>query len=139
MRKLIERLEAMRDEANHPGDRILGLEQIAGSPVQVADEALNTLQCEAVEAALGRDTTFIWGPPGTGKTKTIGAIGCHLVAGDASVLVVSHTNTAVYQALLQIAERVRSQHPELVSSGKILRVGEPRDPHFHRVWDRFET
>ena len=127
MRKLIERLEAMRDLVNDPGDRILALTPVEGSRERIIDPALNDKQREAVESTLGRDTTFIWGPPGTGKTKTIGAIGGHMVERDASVLVVSHTNTAVDQALLQIAQRARDIDPELITSGKILRVGEPRD------------
>ncbi len=127
MRKLIERLEGMKDEVNDPGDRILALTQVQGERDRIIDDALNDKQREAVESALGRDTTFIWGPPGTGKTKTIGAIGGHMVERDASVLVVSHTNTAVDQALLQIADRARAIDPELITSGKVLRVGEPRD------------
>jgi phosphate starvation-inducible protein PhoH len=35
-------------------------------------ECLNDKQAEAVASALSRDTTFICGPPGTGKTRTIG-------------------------------------------------------------------
>jgi len=127
MRKLIERLEAMKDLVNEPGNRILALTPVVGSRERIIDPALNDKQREAVESALGRDTTFIWGPPGTGKTKTIGAIGGHMVERDASVLVVSHTNTAVDQTLLQIADRARAIDPELITSGKILRVGEPRD------------
>ena len=40
---------------------------------------------------------------------------------------VSHTNTAVDQALVQIADRVRAINPELVAAGMVLRVGQPRD------------
>jgi hypothetical protein len=127
MRKLIERIESLREEPNEPGERILGNATISGEPEEIEDRALNRRQREAVSSALGRDTTFIWGPPGTGKTKTIGAIGGHLADLGSSALMVSHTNTAVDQALLQIAERVRATDPELLAAGKVLRVGQPRD------------
>ena len=74
-------------------------------------------------SALGRDTTFIWGPPGTGKTSTIGAIGEELWNADRSVLLVSHTNAAVDQALLRIGLALG----EKAEDGSVLRVGAPKD------------
>ncbi len=85
---------------------------------------MNERQAEAVASALGRDTTFIWGPPGTGKTRTIGKIGEQLLRASRSLLVVSHTNSAVDQALLEIA---RDLGDDLVE-GSVLRLGDPRDP-----------
>ncbi|MBW3546157.1 MAG: AAA family ATPase, partial [Bacteroidetes bacterium] len=58
---------------------------------------LNEQQAAAVASALGRDTTFIWGPPGTGKTATIGHIGSELYARDRSLLLVSPVRSATFQ------------------------------------------
>lgn len=127
MRKLIERLESLRDQENQFGDKIIGQTAPDGETLKISDPDLNRQQLEAVGAVLGRDTTFIWGPPGTGKTRTIGSIAAHLIANTQSVLVVSHTNTAVDQALLQIAALMRREEPESISEGRLLRVGEPRD------------
>ena len=81
---------------------------------------LNPEQRAAVKSGFGRDTTFIGGPPGTGKTRTIGTLGEQLARANRSVLLVSHTNTAVDQALLHIAEALG---PEAAAEGKILRLG----------------
>lgn len=124
MRKLIERIEALADRKNPVGERALGISAPVGEvvPLQLADP--NTKQSEAVASSLGRNITFVWGPPGTGKTRTIGWIAEQLYRRGRSVLLVSHTNTAVDQALLRIGKLLESN---VLSEGHIVRVGEPRD------------
>jgi Cdc6-like AAA superfamily ATPase len=123
LRTLIQRVEGFAERANPAGARLLGEVAAAGEPPEWRVQGLNDKQAEAVASALGRDTTFIWGPPGTGKTRTIGKIGEQLVRADRSVLVVSHTNSAVDQALMEIAHDLGR---ELVD-GSVLRLGDPRD------------
>lgn len=131
MRKLIERIEAYGDKINFVGERIRGALQVSGTPLplSIADlnEDLNEYQITAVSSALGYNTTFIWGPPGTGKTQTIGEIGTQLYKKHRSVLVVSHTNIAVDQAILHIAKK----NPDELEKGHILRVGDPKDPQVY--------
>ena len=76
MRKLIERIESKVNILNPVGDRILG-DFIDDKPYEseISDEDLNKQQRIAVASSLNRNITFIWGPPGTGKTRTIGSIG----------------------------------------------------------------
>ena len=123
LRILIERIEALSTQPNPAGDRLLGETAPSGEPEIVDVDGMNASQAEAVASALGRDTTFIWGPPGTGKTRTIGKIGEQLVRRERSVLVVSHTNSAVDQAILEI---VRDLGDDLVD-GSVLRLGTPKD------------
>jgi hypothetical protein len=123
LRILIERIEALSTQPNPAGDRLLGETTPAGEPELVDVPGMNASQADAVASALGRDTTFIWGPPGTGKTRTIGKIGEQLVRRERSVLVVSHTNSAVDQAVLEI---VRDLGDELVD-GSVLRLGTPKN------------
>lgn len=134
MRKLIVRIENIADNPNPAGERIIGAGPVAGRPEIINVPGMNFGQTEALQSVLGRDTTFIWGPPGTGKTRTIGAIGRELFARNRSVLVVSHTNTAVDQALLKIAERFGEGH-EAIRAGKVLRVGDPVDPQLLAMRD----
>ena len=122
LRKLIERIEALNATVNAAGDRILGFREVSGAPESIS-VGLNPEQNAAVGSSLGRDTTFIWGPPGTGKTKTIGAIGAELAKRSRSVLLVSHTNAAVDGALLQIADGLG----DLAKDGGVLRVGVPKE------------
>ena len=89
-------------------------DQVAVNP----DPALNPEQFNALVRAMTHDFVYLWGPPGTGKTKVIGAatkIG--LERGD-RVLICSNTNTAVDQAL----EAVLTDFPQL-ATGRIVRYG----------------
>jgi Cdc6-like AAA superfamily ATPase len=121
--KLIERVEALNGKSNCAGDRILGFAAVSGAPELLSVKGFNPEQNDAIASSLGRDTTFIWGPPGTGKTTTIGAIAAELFERHRSVLLVSHTNTAVDEALLRIAERLGDE----TKDGSVLRVGVPKD------------
>ncbi len=128
LRKLIERIEQRGSAPNPAGDRILGLSQPSGETGSVELNelglvGLNHEQEQALASAVNRDTTFIWGPPGTGKTRTIGAVGEALFARKRSLLLVSHTNTAVDGAMLQIADRMG----EKAHDGTVIRVGIPSD------------
>lgn len=125
LRTLIDRIEVLAAAENLAGARLLGQQAPAGAPLQVALPDLNPEQIAAVESGLGRDTTFVWGPPGTGKTRTIGALGAELHRRERSALLVSHTNAAVDQALLRIASEVDAVELE---QGKVIRLGETKEP-----------
>ena len=129
--RLKERLEKVRSgEAQfnrQAGDRVLGL-----SPVRTGDAEPNPAviqgsgrpnddQMLAVRRSLGSDTTYVWGPPGTGKTTTLARIvEAHYRAGR-SVLLVSNTNIAVDTALERVAERLKGE-PEF-HQGLVIRQG----------------
>ncbi len=131
LERLKERLEKIRSgEAQfnpQAGDRVLGL-----SPVRPADAEPNAAviqgdsppnddQMLAVRRSLGSDTTYVWGPPGTGKTTTLARIvEAHYRAGR-SVLLVSNTNIAVDTALERVAERLKGE-PEF-HQGLVIRQG----------------
>ncbi|MHC4328317.1 MAG: AAA domain-containing protein, partial [Planctomycetota bacterium] len=127
MRKLIERIESKADSPNDAGNRILnGIS--SGVPIEPTEwvrSHLNADQQKAVCSSLGLSTTFIWGPPGTGKTMTIGEIGGQSLNLAQSLLVVSHTNTAVDEALLNIGDYVPL---DILETGRVLRVGESKSP-----------
>lgn len=82
---------------------------------------LNADQIGAVRRSLGSETTFVWGPPGTGKTKTLAhVVEAHYRAGR-TVLLVSNTNIAVDTALERIAERLKGE-PDF-HQGLAIRLG----------------
>jgi hypothetical protein len=58
------------------------------------------------ESLPGWPMSFVWGPPGTGKTRTLGAIVASLVTQqpDCKILLASTTNSATDQALVSIDE-----------------------------------
>jgi hypothetical protein len=102
MKILIERIEGYADKPNPVGERIRGAQPVSGSELSID----------------------IWGPPGTGKTQTIGEIGFQLYERNRPILLVSHTNTAVDQAIIQIGKKI---HKDALKNGKAIRVGNPKD------------
>lgn len=125
LRKLIERIEDLADKENPAGDRLLGDQTPSGEPAWIEPSPLNVEQTAAVASSIGRDTTFIWGPPGTGKTRTIGSLATELHNRKRSVLLVSHTNAAVDQALLHVVKEIGEEELE---QGLVLRLGETKEP-----------
>ncbi len=87
----------------------------------VSDEKMNPSQEEAVLTALGSNTTFIWGPPGTGKTTTLARIVEEHYRAGRSVLLVSNTNIAVDTAVECIAERLKGE--TAFHRGLVIRMG----------------
>jgi hypothetical protein len=133
LRKLIDRIEQKGREAWPAAERLLDGHPVAGDPLPLAPLGmnLNTEQHSAVESALGRNLTFIWGPPGTGKTQTIGSIGRELFMRHRTLLLVSHTNVAVDEALHRIASLCEGSFAE----GEIIRIGEPVKAEMQRRTD----
>ncbi len=131
---LIERLQEKLQKVNdgeiqfnrQAADRVLGLADLRTAdaephPQVTGDGTLNAEQISAVRRSLGSDTTFVWGPPGTGKTTALARIiEAHYRAGR-SVLLVSNTNIAVDTALERVAERLKGE-PDF-HQGLVLRQG----------------
>ncbi|MCC6699231.1 MAG: AAA family ATPase [Candidatus Hydrogenedentes bacterium] len=124
LRKLIQRIESNAHADNPGASRMLGFSPVSGVPTKAKGlPKLNEEQLRALESALGRDLTVIWGPPGTGKTHTIGTIAEHLHESARTVLIVSHTNSAVDQAIKHVAKTM-AEHLE---QGVVVRVGQVKD------------
>ncbi len=77
-------------------------------------------QNTAVRRGTSEKITFIWGPPGTGKTETLARIALDYIYSGKRVLMLSYSNVSVDGALLRVAEK--ADHPE----GQIVRYGYPR-------------
>lgn len=93
----------------------------ATAPSDPATHDLNADQLVAVGLSASVPLSFCFGPPGTGKTRTLGALALELARQRGErVLITAHTNAAVDIALCRIAEEA----PDLVARGEIIRVGE---------------
>jgi len=66
---------------------------------------------------LGGDVSYIWGPPGTGKTRTVAHLVHELVQRGERVLICAHTNVATDNALLQVVRL------GALADGAVVRVG----------------
>ncbi|MFA6108457.1 MAG: DEAD/DEAH box helicase [Candidatus Latescibacterota bacterium] len=98
-------------------------------PVTVTERAvalphpeLNASQRRAVERCCRGDLAFVWGPPGTGKTRTLGHVVTELLHHGYRVLVTSTTNAAVDQALAKLAELPEAR--TYLNQGQVVRLGQ---------------
>lgn len=136
LRELQRRLEAAvgKPGANRPlAESLLGALPTAraGHPARTArllagigvrEKAdYNPAQFTAIDHALHTEISFIWGPPGTGKTQTLALTVAALVAAGASVLIVAHSNAAVDVALERVAQQLCRSAAYL--GGEVLRFG----------------
>ncbi len=97
-------------------------------PLQLDHEGLNPSQLRAVTVCTQRDLAFVWGPPGTGKTRTLAHVVIELLARGERLLITSTTNAAVDQALAQLAA-LPGAIPYL-ERGEMVRLG-PGTPGSH--------
>jgi len=65
---------------------------------------LNESQKSAISKSSTQNVTFIWGPPGTGKTKTMGALAAKLIKNGKRVLLTALSNKALDQLLISMLE-----------------------------------
>jgi hypothetical protein len=77
--------------------------------VEFRDDGLrNEAQQEAIRKALYNRVSFVWGPPGTGKTSTLGYIVANFVLRGKRTLFVSNTNRAVDVGMLAVMEALHA-------------------------------
>ena len=96
-------------------------------PIQAnGGSELDDSQRIAYQTALREAVTFIWGPPGCGKTMTLSAIVRSAFDGGKRTLVCSNTNKAVDQVLYKICETLTHEH-HAMKEGKVVRLGRIAD------------
>lgn len=102
-RARIKRLMAPPDTAKHPIDNIK-------SPVH-----------ELILRTKYNPVTFVWGPPGTGKTYTLARTAANKYFKDQKVLVLAHSNQAVDVLMAEISQFTK-KHGKF-KEGELLRYG----------------
>lgn len=117
---LIERLDKMRN-----------IEAVSNIAKTLISEGRNNIdlhgalakgQDTACKMAMTQPITFIWGPPGTGKTETLARIAIEYMNRGNRVLMLSCSNVSVDGAILRVVKRLGKVKP-----GTVLRYGYPRD------------
>lgn len=100
------------DESSEEPARVAALlcrlPELSHSMAQLHPEVLRGLNREqqrAVQVACSTQRSYVWGPPGTGKTTSVAALVQALTSAHKRVLVISPYNVAVDQAILAIAIR----------------------------------
>lgn len=122
---LAHRLEGVRDRPRryHPETvlRLFGrrFPELGRLAPRGGVDGLNGDQRTALERLLGSQVHFVWGPPGTGKTRLLGCAVAEL-ARAGNVLVVATTNGAVDEAAARVADALGE---EAVRANRIVRAG----------------
>ncbi len=97
---------------------------IPGEETEITGDGMrNNAQTDAIRKALVNRTVFIWGPPGTGKTATLGYIIANYLKQGKSVLFASNTNRAVDVGLLSSMHAINVAKLSIEPAG-ITRFGE---------------
>jgi len=115
-------LSRLRNWVNGQSGPIPLLPSPAGgsSPVQ-KQFPLRVKQRQAIEK-VGPGQSYIWGPPGTGKTYTVGRLVVALRDQGYRVLLLAPTNVAVDLAILSVDDAFEGQ----LRPGELLRAGQPQ-------------
>lgn len=95
------------------------------SHIRKAEPNINDEQMKAALYGLSNPVTYLWGPPGTGKSTTITALVDRTFHLGKRVLIVSNTNQAVDQVLQMLLKKVdiNSRIKTALDDGKIIRIG----------------
>lgn len=113
---LMERLEEMEPDVGS-----LAYEIACNGRRQITKwRSIKCGQNLAFNRATSEGITFIWGPPGTGKTETLANIALEHIENGRRVLMLSYSNVSVDGALLRVAKK--ADLPE----GMVIRYGYPR-------------
>lgn len=90
---------------------------------------LDETQVQAIEQCFRQDITFLWGPPGTGKTHTLARLIATAALNGKRVIASAIANVAVDQLALQLVRALKESGLEgldLLDKGQILRFGYSR-------------
>jgi hypothetical protein len=96
---------------------------------EIDGRGLDGSQRAAVTRCLNQDITFIWGPPGTGKTHTLARLIANAVFRGKRVLAVTIANVAIDQLALEVVKALKTSGRagfDLLESGHVVRYGYPR-------------
>lgn len=103
-------------------DKAFGLNEIVSNKEKVTrfPQEFNESQKEAVRLSIGSDVTFVWGPPGTGKSQTLGNIAENLLKDNNTLLITAHTHEAVDGLMEKVIQLFDKNQ---IKEGQIIRWG----------------
>ena len=124
-------------------DAVVGKKELPPEPAPIAaavsdNTKLDLAQSKALQRALNASVTYIWGPPGCGKTRVLGEIVRSGFEAGKRILVCSNTNKAVDQVLYTICDSLRKEHPAM-EGGYIVRLGTIADEQLRTDYNAYVT
>ncbi|MDE5413540.1 AAA domain-containing protein [Alkalihalobacterium chitinilyticum] len=117
--ELIERLEEIKKNKKKRArvKRLMDPTMEAKQPAEPTKTAAHELYLRTK----ANPVTFVWGPPGTGKTYTLARVAANMYFNARNVLILSHSNQAVDVLSSEIATFIQKKNR--FEEGEILRYG----------------
>jgi hypothetical protein len=118
LKKMEEHLMTLEDKAKEVPQLEALLKPAHSFEMKSSDQAISTdgirnaSQTEAIQKAVENNILYVWGPPGTGKTATLGFITANLLKQEKRVLFVSNTNRAVDVGLINTVQALEEIDPD---------------------------
>jgi superfamily I DNA and/or RNA helicase len=88
---------------------------------KLKDFSFNECQKKTASLICGSDVSYIWGPPGTGKTTCIGLTTRAIYEKGEKILLLSHSNVAVDMIMSRIYPYFKNE--KVINDGLIIRYG----------------
>lgn len=120
LNSLIERLTIMKSE---PSQIVKSLICDGTKSIDYSDTEISRGQDTAVKMSFEQPITFVWGPPGTGKTQTLAKIVLKHIENEEKVLMLSYSNVSVDGAVKRVAKLAG----DTIKPGIFVRYGYPKD------------
>ncbi|MCA1062721.1 AAA domain-containing protein [Rossellomorea sp. AcN35-11] len=131
LEKLIDRL----DEAKERHGKTQRIQQLM-EPLNETRHPKTTFKNPLHEAYVRskyNPVTFLWGPPGTGKTYTLARVAAYHYSEGKKVLLLSHSNSAVDVLIEEMYHFLTDHHRW--KAGEVIRYGTSRKPFSENITD----
>lgn len=121
--ELLEQLIERLDEMNKSKQKRVRVNRLMNPsmPAKHPEEKIKSNVHELVLRSKYNPVTFVWGPPGTGKTFTLARVAANKYFQDKTVLILSHSNQAVDVLISEISAFIKKK--DRFREGDVLRYG----------------
>lgn len=118
LNSLVDRLDGILD---NPSEIVRALICDGQKSIDYGNYKITTGQQTAVQMSKNQPITFVWGPPGTGKTQTLAKIVLTHIEQGHHVLMLSYSNVSVDGAIMRVHKMKPNMKP-----GTLVRYGYAR-------------
>ncbi|WP_045521685.1 AAA domain-containing protein [Neobacillus niacini] len=121
--ELLEQLIERLDEMNKSKQKRVRVNRLMNPsmPAKHPEEKIKSNVHELVLRSKYNPVTFVWGPPGTGKTYTLARVAANKYFQEKTVLILSHSNQAVDVLISEISAFIKKK--DRFREGDVLRYG----------------
>ncbi|MEH7246270.1 AAA domain-containing protein [Neobacillus niacini] len=121
--ELLEQLIERLDEIKKSKQKRVRVNRLMNPsmPAKHPEEKIKNNVHEVVLRSKYNPVTFVWGPPGTGKTYTLARVAANKYFQEKSVLILSHSNQAVDVLITEISAFIKKK--ARFREGDVLRYG----------------